>query len=470
MDLAQIFLFGVILCLCLIILFLSPKISTMALIFFSVFDLGFFSRWFQLSRFFARIPFFIAIILVLRLLFDFVSNKIQLNKEDKVLRELIKFCVLIGSLSVFSLLFHGFNLILGFYELRYYFILCVFTFGIYFYMPIYFSEELFIRFFICISLIQLPFAVIQNFVVSVLGISFTQSSLDIASGTFPTYTSLVFLQCVVLGWVLRYELLYKKPVLRINNYFLFIILLVPLLLSYSRSAVAFVMINIIFVSLKHILDRKTLIETIKMIAVSICVFSVVGSVFYKFFLLPHGVMEQLDYYVIRDYFFRDSASFEEYYYGGVDGIMGRGFAIAESFKTISSAFSSFIFGFGSGVTSEANFLDKAGYFYFKYGPLAGIGRTQLSRVMMEFGVIGVLLFINFFYSIIVFVKRNKSKLILDILYIFILNFFMLGLYGEILTLNIVTLIFGSLLALINQPISRDKIYNKNLFQKGRFLW
>ena len=40
-----------------VLCFLYPRMAIYLLIFFSIFDLGFFSRWMHVSKYFARIPF-----------------------------------------------------------------------------------------------------------------------------------------------------------------------------------------------------------------------------------------------------------------------------------------------------------------------------------------------------------------------------------------------------------------------------
>jgi uncharacterized membrane protein YgaE (UPF0421/DUF939 family) len=71
----------------LIFLFLNPKVAVYVLLFLTIFDLGFFSRWFDFTRHLARLPFFVAMLLSLKIGFDYTMNRLAISPNEKIVRK-----------------------------------------------------------------------------------------------------------------------------------------------------------------------------------------------------------------------------------------------------------------------------------------------------------------------------------------------------------------------------------------------
>jgi hypothetical protein len=200
--------------------------------------------------------------------------------------------------------------------------------------------------------------------------------------------------------------------------------------------------------------------------------------FYRFFWQTHfRIEEELNPTHVIEYFFRDPSSDYQAYLRSGATVMGRGKAVTESFRLISGSFKSFLFGFGSGSTSKSEFLDLRGKHFYEYGPEAGLGRTQYSKIMAEYGFIGFLLFISFFIYILRKSKKVKKvsneNLSYDLYFVLLINIGLLSFYGPLLQSSISLLILACLIGisqieLINTE-NRQQRYKKSLHNKDDFL-
>ena len=193
------------------------------LIFLSIFDFGFFSRWFDVTRYLARLPFLVAILLSVKIGCDYTMNRLGISLNEKIVRIVFKFTILLVITATISTTYNQENISLGLYDLRYYFLLFVLVLSIYHYRPLVFTIEGFIRILVTIGLIQIPFVITEHLLVTFTNINILagSSALDMASGTFGGYPELVFCQIVAIGAVLTYQLRNGKPIIMpINNYIL----------------------------------------------------------------------------------------------------------------------------------------------------------------------------------------------------------------------------------------------------------
>ncbi|RLB71824.1 MAG: hypothetical protein DRH03_05395, partial [Deltaproteobacteria bacterium] len=214
------------------LLFVKPRFATWLLIVLSVFDLAFFSRWLGAPRIVGRLPYIIAFILSIRMSINYLYRKHQQRYLSKAIANVLFFSGTFFLIFLFSNTYNAESIILGFYELRYFFLLATLTFSILLYIPINISLKNFIKPFVFASLVQLPFTIMQHIAVQVLGINLstsTDTSLDMVCGTFATYPQLVLLQSITIGLVLTYQLSTGKNILKINNYLLMLLIFTTIL-------------------------------------------------------------------------------------------------------------------------------------------------------------------------------------------------------------------------------------------------
>ena len=400
----EFFLISSILLLLSLFLLLKPRIAVYLIIFFCIFDFGYFSRWFEFSRHFARIPYFLSIPISIRLFLDFFLKKWKFYSQDKIYKICFSFTGLFLLNGIVSLLYNNGSILLGLYELRNYYLFITLIISIFLYLPNNISSKLFIKLCVLICLLQIPLTFIQFILVQFFGLKITQSTLDMASGSFSGYEVLVYFICFTIAMVLSNQIFYKKKIFAgINNYSLLIILLIPLLLSNSRSAVGFATITIFLTLMRHIYykDFRYFLKILFVLPFTIVLLS---GLFYKFFWLPrnYDINEQLSPNYVIEYFFREAKTVTSS--DGARITMGRGRAVVEAFNLISNNFINLMFGMGPGATSEATFINKNGPYYQYEGPLAGINRNEVSKLLSETGFIGLSLYLLFFIKIFLIVS------------------------------------------------------------------
>lgn len=445
----------------LIFLFLNPKMAVYVLIFLSIFDLGFFSRWFGFTRYLARLPFFVAILLSLKIGFDYTMNRLAISPNEKIVRIVFKFTILLVITATISTTYNQENIPLGLYELRHYFLLFVLVLSIYHYRPLAFTPKRFIRTLVTIGLIQIPFVILQHLLVTFTNINIWAggSALDMCSGTFGGYPSLVFYQLVAIGSVLAYQLKNGKPIIiHINNYVLIIFLIVPLLFSFSRSAMGFLIILCLIILSRNMIQRESTAGPIKTLSIIICLPITIFSLFYFFFWQQHfNIEKELNPNHVIEYFFRYPEPSIEARIKGSHGKMGRARAVSESIRLVLRSPMQFLFGLGSGSISEAGFLGTRGTFFQDYGPLAGIGRTQISKTIAELGFVGLAIILIFFITLLRQIRRvnrlHESLLATDIYLVILISILMMAFYTPVLASSITMFVLGYFIALIQSKLS-----------------
>lgn len=442
-----------------VLAFLYPRMAIYLLIFFSIFDLGFFSRWIHVSKYFARIPFLIAGLLVLIFMLSFFSEKLKIRRTDKEVILSLKFILFLSFIAVLSCLYNRESLVLGLFELRYFYMFAIFLISFKYYLSRFTTIKNFILFFVIIGLLQIPFTAIQYTIVQIIGIRLSQSALDISSGTFSAYPSLVFVQCVAIACILEYQLNFNKPLLKINNYSVMVLLIVPFLLSYSRISMGYAVLSVTFVFSTDMFRNKNPGKVVKRLIGLVAICSVFLFLFLHFFYNPHNFTRQLEKGYVVDYFMAEPRSYEQYRaVGHMAGEMGRGRAIVEAINLVSANFITFFIGMGSGSSSEASFIGKSGKYFYKYGPMAGIGRVQFSKTLVELGFAGVFIVVFFLVKVFIIAKRHREKknvinrIFIDLMFIVFLS----SLYERILMTEIGMLTIAFIVAIISRGTSGKK--------------
>ena len=441
-------------------LFLKPRMATYLLIFFCVFDLGFFSRWFGATRTIARFPYFLSILLCIKLCIDYFSFKISAPRNIKPLKIILRFIAILIFISVISLFYSNQSIAMVIFELRYYFLLLVLYLSIYYYLPLPMEDEMVIKSLVILGLIQIPFTAIQYSAVMFWDVHLSTSPLDFSSGTFSNYTALVFLQCVNIGLVLLYQLRRNHPLLILNNYFLILLLMVPLLLSNSRSAMGLVLVLSMSVILRQAYVKRDFVFFLRSFALMIFLSIATFALFYFLFYRIHGFDEQLNIGYIVEYFFRPHDT-EDYNYR-----MARGTSILVAIKLISKSFTTMIFGVGSGSFSETSLLGVRGQHLQEFGLLAGLERMQISKTLVEYGLMGIINFFIFFLCIFkhakMVAKYYSESLLLDIYIVILISILLLFFYAPVFNANIVLLVIAYYIAFSHYNLNRMEQNTKDI--------
>ena len=370
-----------------------PRVLSILVVLLSLIQLNWFARYFGAPAIFSRISLVVAGLLGIRLIIDFSFKKEYFAKKWLILAPVLWLACFFLVLTVCSNLFNGESLLLGLYDLRYYFFGLVICFSLYFYFEDLLSITFFKQTMIWIGLLQVPFSIIE-WIVAKGGRALT---LDAVTGTFSGYGELVACQLLVICIVLYEEMTTKKKFLGMNNYFLCLIFLIPIILSKSRTATGYVILGLCFTWFLGSLQKKSFILVLKQ-TIPICLLGIgVFVLLYQFFWKPnYDVNRQFNLSYAFRYYMREPMMDYENYLEGSDPVMGRGRAVVKAIHIISEHPINLIIGYGSGATAEASFLGINGLYYQKFGTLAGLGRNQYSKTIAEFGLLGMGGFIFFF--------------------------------------------------------------------------
>ncbi|HDZ61908.1 MAG TPA: hypothetical protein ENH40_02030, partial [Nitrospirae bacterium] len=167
-----------------------PRVLSILVVLFALVQLNWFARYFGAPAMFSRISLVVAGLLGIRLIIDFSFKKKYFAKEWLFLAPVLWLAYFFLVLTVCSNLFNGESLLLGVYELRYYFFGLVICFALYFYFEDILTISFFKQTMLWIGLLQVPFAIIE-WIAAVGGRART---LDSVTGTFSGYGELVACQ------------------------------------------------------------------------------------------------------------------------------------------------------------------------------------------------------------------------------------------------------------------------------------
>lgn len=435
------------------LLLLKPRMLTLLVITLGLVQLSWFTRYFDAPPIFSRVSLVFAAILGIRLVVDHVSRKSYYGIHHQIIGPVLCFSAFFVLLSILSNVVNSENLTLGLYELRYYLFGLVTFMGLY----TYYSEILSISFFkkclILIGLVQIPISIVKWLAAG----GGQVRTLDSVTGSFSGYGELVACQLLVICILLFEQLTTKNILFKINNYLLSIILLIPVLLSKSRTATVFIFMAIIFTWLLSTIRNKNFALALKLaLKVSFIGAIISGLLFQLFWKDNYDLERQFNPDYVLDYFMQDPVTDYERYRQGADPVMGRFRAVVEAIKLINVTPVNFLIGYGSGATAEASFLQTPGKFYQEYGPLAGLGRNHYSKTLAELGFIGLVGFVFFFYIIC---KRLKDSFAfhLELTSTFFLILFILAIlsvYGPTLASFFFSFIIAFFLATAQVEIDR----------------
>ncbi len=382
----------------LIFLLLMPRLFTLIAIFFTLFQLNWFVRYYSVPPMANRATIVIVGFLSIRIIIHLLLKKVTIRTDNGQMVPLIFLASFIIMLTIISGLYNEESLVIGFYSLRYYFVGLTLTFALFMYCNNYLSIETFKRNMVWLALIQTPVAILKYLAAGGGGLS----TLDSVSGTFSGYGELVISQVVAIGIVLTDKFIKRTNTLpRINAYILLVFIITPLLLSKSRTATLFVLAIVLYVLIYSLFKRRNLVSALKLISLSGFICLTFASLFYIFFWQAgdYQIDEQFNPEYVLEYYMREPISDRKRLSRGADPSMGRLRAIYTSWHLIQLDTIHSILGYGAGSGSEASFLGLEGTYFQVSGPLSGVDRNQYSKTILEFGMLGLLGIIYFYYMI-----------------------------------------------------------------------
>ena len=406
-------------------LFFKPRILTAITTFFMVFQLDWFVRYLDAPAKLNKVVFLFVLLLALRLFIDFISSRIRVT--GIFIKIYISLYFFITLLAIISCLYNGESLVFGLYELRYFYISIILLFAYHQYLWKDLTFDYFIKSLVWLGMIQIPFAIIQNIAAGGGSIR----SLDSVTGTYGSYIGLVSCQVICIGLVLMDKMLFKKDTIKVNGYLVSLFLMMPLLLSKSRSATIYVVLISLSVLIYVIINKRDFKSLVIKPLQMLIILSISGLLFYQIFWKDNYDMSlQFNPEYVVNYYMREGRGYEDYI-RGADTIMGRGMAVYKSVTLIFESFVTSLIGYGSGSTSNSYTFNVEGKLFFHYGPLAGLGRNEYSKTITELGLLGLSFFI--FMLIIIKVKLKKffpkQRRVLANYYVLMVSMLILSFYG-----------------------------------------
>lgn len=339
-----------------------------------------------------RLPIVLTVFLLFRIIVDVATDYIHIVKKDKVIIFTLNIFIIMLFHLLFSTIYGNQSFVLGIYSNRYFLTGIALVFATHYYLKN-LSFDKVITYIVIIALVQIPISILQ-YIVTGGGM---EGSLDMVTGTFSGYSDLVAFQTIAIG-ILIAEKQSGRNILHKNGYFLAILCIIPLLISNSKTAIIFPVIMILFQFTRRVKGRRLSSQFgQKIIIILLMIITVL--MFYRFFWYnKRDLTRYSDKDYITNYYMREA--------GETTVRMGRLRSIIVSFETIKNDFVTIVIGNGPGSAQLATLLNKQGKYYQEFGEFAGLGRTQISLVLVEYG------FIGFLVVFLVIVKvRNFSKVL-----------------------------------------------------------
>lgn len=388
----------------LIVFLVRPKWLVIITVAIVIVQFRWFTRYFGWPDYFNALSLMVVALLGCTLFLRHLAGQ-KLRTRGAIMKPMMHFPIFLICLTLVSNAYNHEDLVLGIFELRYYFTMVVLTLGIY----TFFNSELTLRrlhnIIILIGIAQIPLAALQY--ISAGGGEVR--TLDSVTGTFSTYTELVTSQILAVGLVLLDKQVKKRNFFGINGYVVAFALIIPLLLSKSRTATGFVILMILFVWLYGGVARRSIGFLMTHAYTTVALVVVSGVLFYNFFWQSYD----LEKYVETDFVYEYVNRKPIVDYGQKEWVksrtLGRWSAITEACKYTFADPLHALIGYGSGSASLSEALSRSGRLYQRpgYGTIAGINRSQYSKVLIELGVIGVGGFVFLFVRLYGAIRRTR---------------------------------------------------------------
>jgi hypothetical protein len=430
--------------------FLSPaRVLTGITVLLSVVQLGWLTRYAGSAPMYNRIGLVAMVLLATRLFIDILRGHIIILKADNILKYSLLLAMYVLFHTFLSNVYSGESIVLGLYNLRYYAHGLVICFALYGYYDL--KVYSFVKFCVLLGIIQIPASIIK-YIFAGSGFRIT---LDSVTGTFSSYGELVACQMFAIILVLFFKVTENRNIFRLNGYLLPIALIVPLLLSKSRAATGFILLSVLYillVSWRKMGFRVLLRGSIPMLLI---LASIVMLFYYYFWLPSYDIEEQLSTGYLSRYFSRGPrivVTSEGRMHLG----MGRISQITTAISLVSKSPMTAAFGLGSGATSESIALGIQGQHYGEWGIYTGLGSTELSKIISEFGFLGAIAVLTFFFGVYRTMRLNLHHDKGILIPIFAgLCFVILALSWYTFTLSsyFMPVLFGYFLALVQQSLN-----------------
>lgn len=433
-----------------------------ALIFFSIFQLGYFHRWSVINfpRFWTWLPFFIAALLIIVLACKLALEKTAIFYNGSPLHKLFLFTIGLFFIGVISCLINDVSPIMGIFGLRYVLLMIIMAILLYNFKNLNLDIESFMRFIVWISLLQIPFTILQRTLFSVFKIAFVGDAYDLISGTLSSYTELSFIQLFSFSIIFIYWLRTGKSILGKFVLPLVICVSIPILLSNGRAAILFMIILVIALIIRY--GKELVIKRPHFSGYIIVIITIIsiGVVFVFWGFQAHDynrdLKTQYSYNFMKEYTYKPSLSLYDYQEFGEDPRMGRIAAILTAFDLIKKGTRRFLFGLGPGNTQRSLVFGNKGEYYQNYGSLSGLSRNQISLIISELGIIGVFLHFLLLYwiwkGIRIYKNKNSLKYLFteDVFFFLLIIIILHCIYADIFTNYVGILVFSYFIATLQE--------------------
>mgnify|MGYP006277944403 CR=1 FL=1 len=432
-----------------------PRFAVWLFLASSVIQLGWLDRYIAGAEGYRRISLLLAIILAGRVIFELVTEKKRILKSQHFLKALVPLGLIFIVITILSNFYNNESLALGLFSLRYYLVGYIACISMYFYNYRYLTVSNVKKALIFLGLLQLPISTLKY----VYAGGGELLSLDSVTGTFSVYGELVACQALCIGIVIYDRLQYSKSYFGINSYVLALMLMIPLVLSKSRTASALIPIMPLFALILYSIHSRNAITTLAKAMIIIVLVIGMWVIFYQYFWSPtYDVEEQLRFEYAYNYVMKEpevSAS------RTIEGPgLGRMMAIVKAFDTIGHDAFALFFGYGSGSTQESLLLNRYGRYYQVYGEFAGIGRNQFSRMLFEYGIIGLISAVWFLIyirrAIIRYIVHRSGYELYDMYTIFLFVLIIISWYSLTLSSNFFSVLTGCMIATFQVEHDRSR--------------
>lgn len=365
-----------------VLLVQKPKFLTYLVILTCMVQTDWFVRYMSMPEFVRRIPIAFSMVLISRLILEALNREKETSKTNKYI---ISMLVLLSIHLLMSVVLNNSNPVLAFYSNRY--IITGYTIYIAYKSYIYDDRAIdnTLKMIVIFAMLQIPVSLLQYF----LAAGGQSNTLDTVTGTFTSYSDLVGFQTIAIG-VLIVERQSGRAILQANSYFLATLCLIPMLISNSKTAVLFPMFMIGYLILKPARNRR-LLSTIGQKLLMAVMMIITVMLFYKYFWINrYDIDRYSDREYITNYYTREAGETTER--------MGRLRSIIVAKELITEDTGSLLVGKSPGATQIATLLKMSGQYYEEVGRLAGLGRTQISVIITEYGITGIVLLVYMMYK------------------------------------------------------------------------
>ena len=385
-----------------------------------------------------------------------LEHKLPFYKKSPI-QNLYLFSMGMFFIGLISCLLNRASPVTGIFGLRYILLLALFSSFLHFFGVLNLNIKSFMRFVVYVGVIQLPFSILQRILLSTHA-----GGLDFVSGTFTYYFSLAFIQLLSISIVIIYWLLTGQAIIGKSVFPLFVILFIPLILSNARAVFLFLIILLCMIAIRYRKEIMLRFFNYFVYGVILILIMYLGfiSVFWRSQRQSYGrdLKRQYSIDFILEYNYRPALSYYQHLESKDDPRMGRFIAIMTAFDLISDSPHTLIFGLGPGNTQESQVFGKSGKYYQKYGSLSGLSKNQLSLVLSEFGLLGILLYSLFFGRLWKLLQRIKNINMLEYqltsgVYLVLLGLiFLFFIYSQVLNNYVVVLVLSYFIAVLQQRL------------------